>query len=69
MSTFGDGTFKQGVWEEIQWRVESYNLSPSEVISEVMEIVQWMLTTSDFEGEAYQRGKEDAKAEILQKIS
>lgn len=68
MSTFGDGTFKQAVWEEIQWRVESYNLSPSEAISEVMEVVQWMLTVSDFEGEAYQRGKEDAKAEILQKI-
>lgn len=68
MSTFGDGTFKQAVLEEIQWRVESYNLSPSEAISEVMEVVQWMLTVSDFEGEAYQRGKEDAKAEILQKI-
>lgn len=68
MSTFGNGTFKQAVWEEIQWRVESYNLSPSEAISEVMEVVQWMLTVSDFEGEAYQRGKEDAKAEILQKI-
>ena len=69
MSTFGDGTFKQGVYEEIQWRMESYNLKASEAISEVMEIVGWMLTTSDFEGEAYERGKEDSKAEILSKIS
>lgn len=69
MSTFGDGTFKQGVYEEIQWRMESHNLKASEAISEVMEIVGWMLTTSDFEGEAYERGKEDAKAEILSKIS
>lgn len=69
MSTFGDGTFKQGVYDEIQWRVESHNLKASEAIAEVMEIVGWMLTTSNFEGEAYERGKEDAKAEILSKIS
>jgi len=69
MSTFGDGTFKQGVYEEIQWHVESHNLKPSEAISELMEIVQWMLTISDFEGEAYERGKEAAKAEILTRIS
>lgn len=69
MSTFGDDTFKQGVYEEIQWRVESHNLKPSEAISELMEIVQWMLTISDFEGEAYERGREAAKAEILARIS
>lgn len=69
MSTFGDGTFKQGVYEEIQWRVESHNLKPSEAIAELMEIVQWMLTISDFEGESYERGKEDAKAEILARIT
>ena len=69
MSTFGDGTFKQGVYEEIQWRVESHNLKSSEAIAELMEIIQWMLTISDFESEAYERGKEDAKAEILAKLS
>ena len=69
MSIFGDGTFKQGVYKEIQWRVESHNLKASEAISELMEIVQWLLTISDFEGEAYERGKEDAKAEILAKIN
>lgn len=69
MSTFGDGTFKQNIYEEIQWRVEDANLKPSEAIAELMEIVQWMLTISDFEGEAYERGKEDAKAEIIAKLS
>lgn len=69
MSTFGDGTFKQCVYEEIQWRIESHNLKPSEAIAELMEIARWMLTIIDFEGEAYERGKEDAKAEILAKIS
>lgn len=69
MSTFGDGTFKQEVYEEILWRVESHNLKSTEAVGHLMEIVQWMITTCDFEGEAYERGKEDAKAEILSKIS
>lgn len=69
MSTFGDGSFKQDVWEQVQYYAEAHNLKASEAISALVDIVGWMLTTSDFEGEAYERGKEDAKAEILSKIS
>jgi hypothetical protein len=69
MSTFGDGTFRQDVYEQIQYYVDSHSLKPSEAISELMEIVQWMLIISDIEGEAYERGKEDAKAETLAKLN
>ena len=69
MSRFGDGTFKQDIWEQVQEYAETHNLKSSEAVSALVDIVGWMLTTSDFEGEAYERGKEDAKAEILSKIS
>lgn len=68
MSTFGDGTFKQGVYEEIQWRMKDRNLTPSEAVSEVLEVCQWMMGCFDYNSEVYKKAKEDAKAELIAEL-
>lgn len=68
MSAFGDGTFKQNIYDEIQWRVKDYDLKPSEAVSELLEICSYMLGSFDYKSEVYQQALKDAKAEILSKL-
>lgn len=68
MSAFGDGTFKQNIYDEIQWRVKDYNLKPSEAVSELLEICSYMLGNFDYKSEVYEQALKDAKAEILSKL-
>lgn len=68
MSTFGDNTFKQAVYEEIQWRMKDGGMYTHHAVQEIMEICSYMLAAIEY-GEIYEKAYEDAKAEILVKLA
>lgn len=44
MSTFGDGTFKQEIYDEILYRINGEKpKTKTEVIQDLLDIVQWMM--------------------------
>jgi len=67
MSTFGDGTFKQGVYEEIQWRMKDANLYTGVAVQEVLEIASYMLAGIGHD-ELHEQIREQVKTELLEKL-
>lgn len=43
MSTFGDGTFKQEIYDEILYKMTSYEKTKVETIQDLLDIVQWLM--------------------------
>lgn len=68
MSTFGDGSFKQDVYEQIGYSLVNHDLKPSEAVAEVLEVLQYILNGFDYESEVYKKAKEDARKELLEQI-
>lgn len=69
MSTFGDGTFKQNIYEEIQYRMQDHGLDFPEAVQQVLDVCGWMLCSNTYKEDIYAQALEQAKAEILAKIS
>lgn len=67
MSAFGDDTFKQAVYEEIMWRMKDKGMYTHHAVQEVMEICAYMLASIEYD-EIYAKAREDAKAEIINKL-
>jgi len=68
MSTFGDGTFKQYVYEEIKYKMGDMDMKPSEAVQEVLEVCSWILGSVDYDSEAYQQGLRDAKSKFKKEL-
>ena len=44
MSTFGDGTFKQEIYDEILYRINGEQpKTKTEAIQDLLDIVQWLM--------------------------
>jgi ADP-dependent phosphofructokinase/glucokinase len=69
MSTFGDNTFKQNILDEILYHSNARGLDKKEIAMEVLEVVQYILGGWDYSQDVYEKALEDAKAEILAKLS
>lgn len=68
MSTFGDGSFKQDIFEQLVYYVEQHGLEPQEAVSEVLEILQYTLNSFDYSSQVYKKAKEDARKELFEQI-
>ena len=72
MSAFGDGTFKQQILEEIEFRIDEHKIRRSEAVAEVAEVLTWLSRTAFSRDKEIKRvwveAKEEAKRELQQKL-
>lgn len=69
MSTFGDGTFKQAVWEEIRWRIDDQQVNCVEAVQQILEVCSYMLTSNEYQDDLREQLREEVRQEILAKLA
>lgn len=69
MSTFGDGTFKQAIWEEIRWRIDDQQVNSVEAVQQILEVCSYMLCSNEYQDDLREQLREEVRQEILSKLA
>lgn len=69
MSTFGNGTFKQAIWEEIRWRIDDQQVSYVEAVQQILDVCSYMLCSNEYQDDLREQLREEVRQEILSKLA
>ncbi len=69
MSTFGNGTFKQAIWEEIRWRIDDQQVSSVEAVQQILDVCSYMLCSNEYQDDLREQLREEVRQEILSKLA
>jgi streptomycin 6-kinase len=69
MSAFGDGTFKQNILEEIEYRMKDHNMTRREVASELAYVLAYMCDSALWQDEEIAKVKAQAKIDARKELT
>ena len=70
---YGRDTFKQNVFEELDYLIDKHNVPPVQAMSQILDVISSMYLESDFTTDIMRReifkAKEEARKEIMDKVT